>query len=283
MVPRDLSVVAVDRRPKPPGLIDAAFRVARLSPFHVLRGRRLVVLSVVAGIPPLIVLILMVIGQADALSATAYKEVFDSLYVNAIFPLVALFLGAAALGDDVDDGTVLYMRLRPIPRSSMVIGRYFAALLSCLVLFLPAVSALYLIQIGGAGFEHVIRYQSLWIGGLCAAAASTVIFTAVFQLLGVLSRRAVLFGIILIAIQPLFLRLGGGLSWITAQLHVVNVLSEFSAASESQMATLDSLDEAGLLPTLGDSLWGIAIASVVFLAAACLIFSKREYTEKQGE
>lgn len=283
MAQRDLSVVALAKRPKPPGLIDAAYRVARLSPFHVLRGRRLVVLSFVVAIPPAIILILMLLGQRDGLSATAFKEVFDSLYVNAIFPLVSLFLGAAALGDDVDDGTVLYVRLRPIPRSSMVIGRYVAAVISCLALFLPSVSALYAIQIGGAGSEHFIRYHSLWLGGICAAVASTVIFTAVFQLLGVLSRRAVLFGIIVIAIQPLLVRLGGGLSWISAQLHVVNVLSEFSALSEWHASKLDALDEAGLLPTLGDSLWGIGIASFVLVAAACLIFSKREYTEKQGE
>ena len=44
------------------------------------------------------------------------------------------------MGDDIDNGTILYLRLRPLQRASIVIGRYVACSLSATVLLAPAVA-----------------------------------------------------------------------------------------------------------------------------------------------
>ena len=43
-------------------------------------------------------------------------KILDPLMVRTILPLVALVFGTAALGSELEDGTAVFLIIKPIPR-----------------------------------------------------------------------------------------------------------------------------------------------------------------------
>ena len=57
----------------------------------------------------------------------AAVEVIADLGFTAVVPIVALVFAAASLGDAREDGTLVYLWLRPIDRWPVVVGAWVAA------------------------------------------------------------------------------------------------------------------------------------------------------------
>ena len=49
-------------------------------------------------------------------------RILDTLVVRTVLPLVALVVGTAALGSEIEDGTAVYLMIKPIPRWRIVAG-----------------------------------------------------------------------------------------------------------------------------------------------------------------
>ena len=54
--------------------------------------------------------------------------ILDALVVRTVLPLVALVLGTAALGSEIDDGTIVYLLIKPIARRWIV---FATAVVAC--------------------------------------------------------------------------------------------------------------------------------------------------------
>ena len=71
----------------------------------------------------------------------------DTMALNVLAPIVSLVFGTAALGDLVDDGTLVYLWTRPQRRSSLALGAWGAALTYAVPLVvLPTLVAVVLIS-----------------------------------------------------------------------------------------------------------------------------------------
>lgn len=279
----DLASIAAPPRSAPLSLLSAIARVTVISPLHVLRGRRLLALGLLSMLAPALVLLLRSFGVRDVVGAEMFRNFVSAFYVNGVFPLTCLFLGAAAIGDDIDDGTILYLRLRPMPRAAIVFGRYLAAVLSSLALFLPSLAVLYLLQVGGVGMEYLASYRSLLGGAMLGAVTSTLGYCAIFLLLGLVTRRAVIYGVIVIILQGALLAVQGPAAWLSVNLYTLTVLSHFGVNGEEIESVLMFLDDGGYLPSFQTALLAIAAKSTALLALASLVFANREYMEKPGE
>jgi ABC-type transport system involved in multi-copper enzyme maturation permease subunit len=279
----DLASIALARRNGPLGFFTAVARITALSPLHVLRGKRLLALALVAATPPLLVALLLSLGVRDAIGTETFRVFVSGFYVFGIFPLVCLFVGAAAIGDDIDDGTVLYLRLRPIPRPAIVVGRFFAAVLSALALFIPSLGLLYALQVGGLGDGAGGRYHGMLTGAWIGSAVAAVGYCTIFLVLGLAFRRAVILGIVVILMQGLLVRVPGSAAWLSVNLYVEVVLDHYSVAQEEVTELLMALEEADYLPSYRMALGVVAAGSCALLAFAGSIFSRREYLEKPGD
>ncbi len=279
----DLSIVRLPHPRGPLGLLVASLRITLLSPLHVLRGRRLIGLALLAIVPPAIIAIALALGHRGAGGPGSFREGINLFYINAVVPLVALFLAGSAIGDDVDDGTVLYLRLRPVPRSSIVIGRFLAAWISTLALVVPSLLALYLLQVGSVGFEFITKYSGLLVGAIVANMLGAAAYCAMFLFLGLFTRRGVVYGVIFVSIQDAILAIPGPGSWLSVNLFVATVLDHFGVASDLFVRKLEHLDEIGYAPTYGMALLMVFGIVGVLLAATSAIFASNEYLEKPGE
>lgn len=149
----------------------------------VTRGRVLALLAVGA----VVAAISAAVGSADdADSLENAVEVIAGLGFTTVVPIVALVFAAASLGDAREDGTLVYLWLRPMDRWPVVVGAWAAAVTVSLPLtILPLAVAAALSGGGGA---------LIWATVL-AACIGVVAYAGVFVLLGLLVKNAIVWGL----------------------------------------------------------------------------------------
>jgi ABC-2 type transport system permease protein len=150
----------------------------------LLGRRRMILLVLLACLPVLIGLLVRVSGgRPDA------DRVLDALVVRTVMPLVALIVGTAAIGSEIEDGTAVYLMIKPIARPKIVLAKVLVAIGLTAALVIPAVIITGLLLGGGADPTTAIVGYSVacFVGGSAYAAA--------FLTLSVFTSRALLLGL----------------------------------------------------------------------------------------
>jgi ABC-2 type transport system permease protein len=147
----------------------------------LLSRRRTVLLVLLAGLPVLIGLLVRASGgRPDA------DRVLDTLVVRTVMPLVALIIGTSALGSEIEDGTAVYLMIKPIARWKIALAKILVAAGLTALLIVPSIviSALLL----GGDSTAIVGYSvAALVGGSAYAAA--------FVTLSVFTSRALLLGL----------------------------------------------------------------------------------------
>jgi len=108
--------------------------------------------------------------------------------LGTVVPLLALIAGTGAIGPEIDDGSIVYLLSKPLSRPSIVHSKLAVAAATVLVM-----SALPVLL---AGFVLTGTADRLAVGYALAAAVAGVTYCAVFLLLAVLTRNAVVIGLL---------------------------------------------------------------------------------------
>ena len=92
---------------------------------QLLGRRRTVLLVLLSVVPILLAAAFRAAGETDIQRFT--RIVFDGLYVAILLPLVAVLFGTGAFGAEIEDGTIVYLLAKPIPRAAVVIAKALSA------------------------------------------------------------------------------------------------------------------------------------------------------------
>jgi len=169
-------------------------RVAQLvARTQLTRGR----LFFLLGMGVIAVLFGFAIGQANSTASVSDTiDMIDGYGLQVFAPVVGLVLASAALGDFVDDRTLVYLWLRPVPRWQISFGAALASVGTALpIVVIPMALAAAL----GSSDAKVI------LGAAAASAVATIGYAGVFLALGFKVRRALVWGIAYILIWEGFL------------------------------------------------------------------------------
>ncbi len=107
--------------------------VAAITLRSLLDQRRFRVMLLLAAVPVLLTLLGTFLGE-DGVSV----EVFDTLVVTTVLPLVALIFGTGALGSEIEDGTIVYLLAKPGHRARIVLAKGIVAAGINVALVVPA-------------------------------------------------------------------------------------------------------------------------------------------------
>jgi len=139
----------------------------------LLGRRRTILLLLLAGLPVLVGLLARVGG--GRLGDVA--EVLDAMIVRIVLPLTALVFGTSALGSELEDGTIVYVLAKPIPRWQVIAAKLFVVgLLSSGLTVASAV--LTGLLVGGVGATSLGTTFAFAVAGAVAAFAYVAIFVA---------------------------------------------------------------------------------------------------------
>jgi len=211
-------------------------------------------------------------SMADDVTAfNLFSQFLVFVFTPFVVPLCAVTFGASSVGGDREDGTLLFLLMRPLPRG-LIVSAKFAAALPLAVGF--ACGGLWLLC-RLAGPPGRIAFEAY----LPAVLYMTTAYTAVFLLMSVLFRHAVIVGLIYTLLMEVLL---GNVPGIVKQL-AVNYYGRslmFDAGVEHGLSTPDPqwFDPLSNFAARG-TLAGITLA---VLALAWLVFARREFEDGGG-
>lgn len=152
----------------------------------LLGRRRLLLMLLLAAIPVVLgVLVSLRGGRADV------DRVLGVLVVQTVMPLIALILGTAALGSEIEDGTIVYLLTKPIQRWIVAFSKVLVAVAATVMLIIPVTLVTGLL-IGGSDPAAVKTTLAFAI----ACAAGGAAYASVFVALSSLTARALIAGLI---------------------------------------------------------------------------------------
>jgi ABC-2 type transport system permease protein len=151
-----------------------------------LLGRRRSVLLIVL---PVVLLGLAALTRwASDGSPSASAGLAGDFAMGTLLPLMCLLIGTGVIGPEIDDGSIVYLLAKPVPRRSILLGKLAVALATTLVFAVLPVAAAAAIA-GDEGLQLTAAY------GLAALLAG-VAYTTIFVALSVLTRNAVIVGLL---------------------------------------------------------------------------------------
>jgi ABC-2 type transport system permease protein len=163
-----------------------AMRAIAMTTLRGLLGRRrMILLLLLAGLPVLVALLIRIGGgRADA------TGILDTLGIRTILPLVALVVGTASIGSEIEDGTLLYQLIKPIPRWQTALAKVAVAVGVTVVLAVPPLILTGLLT-AGTGPASLGVTLGFALAAMAGGAAYAVAFTA----FGALTTRALIAGL----------------------------------------------------------------------------------------
>jgi len=145
---------------------------------------------------------------------------FVNAYLSTLTPVAVLVFGAAALGDLVDDATLVYLWLRPVPARVHVLAAWAATI----TITLPLVVVPMLL---GTAIIHT--GDGVWLAALLGALVATGAYGALFVLAGIRFKRALPWGLVYILIWEGFVASAGKTaSKLALRSYVRSILAHFT-------------------------------------------------------
>ena len=110
---------------------------------------------------------------------------------------LSLYLGVAAVRDEIEDRTIVYLFARPIHRSVIILGKILSVVLLLSLTLGLSVCLSYLILVSADGWANLTRELAGLLQALGAIALGCLVYTSFFSLLGVLFRHPMILALIL--------------------------------------------------------------------------------------
>jgi ABC-2 type transport system permease protein len=209
--------------------------IAGLTFRQSLARRRWIVVTLLAALPVIMAILTRVYASQDQEPLGVLIEILSALSFTVVVPIVALTLASSGFGAEVDDGTVVYLVTKPIPRSQIVVTKLLVTVLVCVTLTVGSTLATGLVALGGFDTTRLL------VGFTAGAALGSVLYTAVFLALGLVTRRGMLVGLVYLVVWE------GALSRLFAGTRTLSIRQYMLSATDA-ISTADATVFTALLP-----------------------------------
>ena len=203
-------------------------------------------LLVLAGLSGVAILLAFTSRAADN-TVEAGTQTIANFGINIFAAFMALSFGSAALGDLVEDRTLVYVWLRPVNRHSIAA----AAMAAVLTVVAPVVVAVMTVSAAITGVNDLLAATAV------ATALAVFAYSGIFMALGLRFKRSLLIGLGYIAIWELLMsRLGDWFARLSIRSYPMSILSD---ATDVSMRLADRSTLASYVVPLA-----IGVAGVVY-------------------
>ena len=159
-----------------------------LSLRHVLGQRRVLLVLFLALVPVAAAGVFFGWGRRDTADWTA-NVLGNGVLISAVIPLATLLLGTAVFGSEIEDGTIVYLLSKPLPRWGIVLAKTLAAFVPLALLLTVSVLVSGLL----ATWEEPLVRLTLALAAASLAAAAG--YVAIFVALSLVTSRAMIAGL----------------------------------------------------------------------------------------
>ena len=220
-------------------------------------ARKRLWLALIFSLVPLIFTIFFKFSSEDAEGSRIqfFSTLCREIIIGTIVPLAAAVFGTTAFGGEVDDGTLVYLLVKPLSRWKIVVSKYVIAVLATIGVMIPAMALPWYMLSGPELSLDVLN--GFLIGGTLGAA----IYCAIFLALGLASRRSLVLSLLyVIAFEAVLSRNLIGVKSLSVR--------EFSVAV-SQAASSDAIKLTGYVVPM-NTVWTMSGIFFVLALGLCL-------------
>lgn len=253
-------------------LLRTSFLLFRTHFMRSLSGRRGWIMLVLALLPVAVAWTLARFASRTS-AADLVTNLGWLLCLQVLVPILALLGGSAVVAEEVEDRTITYLFSRPIPRSSVLLGRWFAAV-SFLSLVLAGSTALLCLAASGATRQGPPLADGIaW--PLCVAVlAGGAVYSALFAVAGVFVKHPMIAGLAYaFAIEGLFANLPGSTQSLSIQHYLRSLVA---AGGNDHWRRVEGFSSAGYASP-SEAITTLALVLVFALAAGAWRISRREF------
>ena len=156
-----------------------------------------------------------VVGQPEEFAG----PVLVGIGVAVVLPLIALVVGTGVLGSEIDDGTIVHILTKPVPRWKIVLSKLVVGFGVTAIAVGPPMLVAGMLT-GGL---------RLGLGFAAASVAGALAYCALFMALSLLTRRPVLLGLLYVMIwEGLLGNFVAGTKVLSLQQYVVSLAVDWS-------------------------------------------------------
>lgn len=233
-----------------------------------LLGKRRALLMVLFGLLPVVLAVIFrfaVDTEVSGNPATGFytnvqewtaKVLLANLIVGSLLPIVALSFATTALGSEFEEGTAPYLLGKPIPRWRILLWKVLIAwAVAAVLVLLVVLAASGAVLIGqptevaaAGGLWSVGNGYDLIAGFAVASVLGTLVYTALFVLLSVVTSRAFIVGLIYVFLwEGVVTRLFTGTRVFSVRQYTLGIADGFADMNSN---VFDAPLGAGLALTL---------------------------------
>jgi ABC-type transport system involved in multi-copper enzyme maturation permease subunit len=195
-------------------------------------------------------------------------------YLLFVSILVALFYGNAMIGDEVDNRTIIYYFTRPIPKYTIMIGKFVAYIASVFLIIIPPMLISFLIIASDRDMSRDFAITvDIFARQLGVVLLGLIVYGSIFMFFGTSLKHPIISGLLL------------AFGWEKIMLVVPGLIRKFSVAHylisafPTDLSMRSAIDEvskgANSSPTA--SIITIIIITIVFLGLSIYTIYNKEY------
>ncbi|MET9930081.1 MULTISPECIES: ABC transporter permease [unclassified Streptomyces] len=159
--------------------------VARLT-YRALLGRRRAMILFL--LPALLLVIAAAVRMFNGADDQVAADVLGGFALATMVPLIGVIAGTGAIGPEIDDGSIVYLLSKPVKRPAIIFTKLIVAIAVTMVFSaVPTLIAGFILN--GNGQQVAVAYT-------VAALVASIAYSALFLLLGTVSRHAVVIGLV---------------------------------------------------------------------------------------
>jgi ABC-2 type transport system permease protein len=169
--------------------INAVPEIFRVTLRQLMGRRRTIWLLLLAALPVLLALLFRAAGQTEIEPFT--RIVFDTIAITILMPLVAILFGSGAFGAEIDDGTIVYLLAKPVPRWMVVLAKAIAVITVSIALSGTSMALAGAIDLAPLGADGVKAAEAQ----VLAIVVGSVCYASLFLAVSLFTRRALVIGV----------------------------------------------------------------------------------------
>ncbi|MFF7179819.1 ABC transporter permease subunit [Streptomyces sp. NPDC008121] len=192
--------------------------VARLT-YRALLGRRRAL--ILFALPAMLLVIAGAVRAFNGADDQIAADVLGGFALATMVPLIGVIAGTGAIGPEIDDGSIVYLLSKPVKRPTIIFTKLIVAI-AVTMAFSAVPTFIAGMILNGNGQQVAVAYT-------VAALVASIAYSALFLLLGTVSRHAVVIGLVYALVwEALFGSLIAGAKTLSVQQWALAVAQKVS-------------------------------------------------------
>jgi hypothetical protein len=254
-----------------PSLISIVW-IAWFSVREMARRRRLISLGLINLLPVLVVLAIRIWFPGEGITAQMQLAALShDTFIPFLIPIAAMAVGIPAIGEQVEDGTIVFTWTRPIRRRAIYLGRLFAAQMVATLLMSGSLVLCFVIMVSEGLQVITFEFLKLYLLTFMIIGLGAFTYSALFAAFGTFFKKPVLPAILFaFGWENLVSNIPARVQELSLRFHLQNLVERPPAAPDDLPGLLGALLSTSFKRDPVPEIKSVAILLVVMFLAMLL-------------